>query len=129
MKNNRYIREMSTFVGMFIMGAIVLAAITAGIYGVMGSASYNGLRWLSTGLVFLVLIAFYAGFRFGREHVRGVVHGLDIKIDARAKAAPKPATIVSPPATAAQRFDNLIPRQAGASIVIRQDDNHNPIEM
>lgn len=129
MKRHEFLDDMAKFVGLFVIIVITGGIIMAVVYGLLGYFDDNGRRLLATALIFAVLGAFLLGLQIGKAHVKGVERGIDMKIGARERTQPAVRPVVAQP-TAAQRFDDLLPKvQSSAAIVIRQDSDTTPIEM
>jgi hypothetical protein len=76
--------------GKLALGAILAVVLMGlpifGLWKLTGSVEYATLRWVTVGLVFGLLLAFGAGYVFGRYEVKGFLGGMDTALDKLADA-------------------------------------------
>lgn len=122
--NNKYLNEMTRFIGIFIMIIIALLAIAALIYGLLGyidDTPDNPQRIVATLLLILLPIAYLLGRREGKAHREGVERGVNIKIGAA--RPPAPARIITPSPAGVPQWQSIVPPSVDINIKQSREDD------
>lgn len=123
----------------FAFGLVSLTLLWLGlIYGLLGYIPADGQRWAATVTIAIILpgavvLTRWLSMREAHAHVKGIDTGIEKVSRAASDTADirtRMTTVIkAPPLSAAQRYDELLPKVPGAIIVQRHDDDTTPIEL